>query len=153
MAIYVPDSTRRRRLLIIAGACLVVGLVVGAALGRATASGVDDSVARVRDHAEDAITALQRLPIEYEQALADEGGEDTATITGALQRARAELDQAYDEIEVFGPAARQVTGEHFDTLTDDVSRQVPNDAFETAIEDAVTTIRAAFGLSGEGDAG
>lgn len=148
MAIYVPDSTRRRRLVIIAAACLVVGLVVGLVLGRATASGVDDSVANVRDHAGDAITALQRLPIEYEQALAAEGGEDTATITGALERARNELDQAYEEIDLFGPAVRQVTDERFDALDEDVSNEVTQDEFERAIDDAVAAIQSTFALPG-----
>ena len=153
MAIYVPDSTRRRRLVLIAAACLLVGLVVGFVLGRATAAGVDDSVAAVRDHAEDAVTALQRLPIEYEQALASEGGEDTATITGALERAHAELDQAYAEIDLFGPAVRQSTDAAFATLVEDVSKAVSQKDFEKAIDDAIAHVRAVFGLSSSGASG
>lgn len=148
MAIYIPDSTRRRRLVVIAGACLVVGLVVGGVLGRATSSGVDDSVKEVRARAEDAAIALERLPIEYEQALAASGGESTATITEALDRARATLDEAYTSIDVFGPGSRTATKTALDAVVGAVADKVPLAEFEAAIADAVAAVRATFGLPG-----
>jgi flavin-binding protein dodecin len=148
LAIYVPDSTRRRRVIVIAGACLIVGLVVGGALGRATSSGVADSVSRVRAQAQDAVTAFERLPIEYEQALAGTGGESTATITEALGRARATLDAAYSEIDVFGPASRSATDAAVDAIARAVADKVPLAEFEAVIADAVAAVRATFGLAG-----
>ena len=150
MAIYVADSTRRRRLVGIAVACLLVGLVAGGAVGRLTSPGVDDAVTAVRDHAHDAITTLERLPIEYEQSLAQEGGEDTGKITAALDRASRELDAAYAEIEVFGPTTRAATDAALDGLAQDVSDGASQDEFERAIGSAIVDIEATFGLAPDG---
>jgi hypothetical protein len=146
LAIYVSDSTRRARVLGLAAACLVVGLVAGLVLGRATADGVDDAVASVREHAQDAVTALQRLPIEYEQALAGEGGEDADTITGALDRARADLDRAYTVTDELVPQAHEEIDLWFDTLAENVRNEVSQQEFELAISAAIARIQATFGL-------
>jgi hypothetical protein len=146
LAIYVPDSTRRRRLVVIAVACLVAGLVVGALAGRATAPGVDDAVARAKDHAEAAVTALQRLPIEYEQALAGEG-EDTATITSAVDSARDDFDAAYEEIDLLGPSAREGVDGYLDQLGQAVADTAPLEEFQAVLGDAVAAIQELFGLA------
>src|SRR4051794_13452612 len=106
MAIYVPPSTRRRRLVLLVGLGLVVGLVAGFGLGRATSSGIDDAVSKVQSRASDAATTLQRLPIEYGQAVTGSGGESTRTITEAIARARSELDRAWADARWFGSASR-----------------------------------------------
>lgn len=147
MAIYISESTRRRRLLAIAGICLIAGVVVGGVIGRATTSGVEDSVHEVRALAEDAATALERLPIEYEQALAGEGGESTDTITEALGRARVTLAAAYDEIDVFGPASRSATDAALDEVARAIDDKVAPTTFEGLITAAVTAVHATFGLS------
>src|SRR5512134_3173655 len=87
MALYIPAGARRRRLVLFVVLALVVGLGLGDVGGRATSPGLADDVA----------TALLRIPIEYEQAVAGEGGESTETITGAIERARLQLDDAYAE--------------------------------------------------------
>ncbi len=116
MAIYVPPSTRRRRLVALVAAGLAVGLAIGFALGRGTSSGVDDALGDVRGQAEDAATALVRLPIEYEQALEGEGGESVRTIEEAIDRARARLDEAWADADWFGPAARRPVDAALDDL-------------------------------------
>ena len=83
MAIYVPPSTRRRRLVLLVAVGLVVGLLVGYLVGRATARGLDDALADVRNEGEAAAIAFQRIPIEYEQASTGAGGESATTITEA----------------------------------------------------------------------
>lgn len=149
MAIYVPDSTRRRRLIVIAGACLVVGLLAGGALGRATSPGADDAVAEVRERGRETVTALQRLPIEYEQAVAGEGGEDAATMTSAVDRARATLDEAFAVLEVFGPASRAAADDALDALQESIDDGVPPSEFDAAIEAAIAVVRATFGLTSD----
>lgn len=146
MAIYVPDSTRRRRLIGIAGACLVVGLIAGGAIGRATSPGADDAVAEVQERGRETVTALQRLPIEYEQAVAGEGGEDAGTMTSALDRARATLDEAFAVLEVFGPASRAAADDALDALQESIDDGVPPSEFDAAIEAAIAVVRATFGL-------
>lgn len=149
MAIYVPDSTRRRRLVAVAGACLVVGLLVGGTVGRATSPGADDAVEEVRERGRETVTALQRLPIEYEQAVAGEGGEDAATMTSALDRARATLDEAFAVLDVFGPASRAAADAALDGVRQAVEDGVPPREFEAAIEAAISAVRATFGLSSD----
>ena len=145
MAIYVPPSARRRRLVAIAIGTLVVGLAAGFGLGRATSSGVEDAVAEARGRAADAATALQRLPIEYEQAVAGEGGESVETITEAIARARAQLDAAFDDASWFGPAARRPTDAALDAVVRAVDAGASPAEFEAAVARAVDTIRSTFG--------
>ena len=146
MAIYVPPSTRRRRLVALVAAGLVVGLLVGFLLGRSTASGVDDEIADVREQAEDAATALQRIPIEYEQALEGAGGESTETITEALASARAQLDAAWADAEWFGPSARAEADAALDEIDEVVAEGGSAEAFETAVDEAVRAVEDAFGI-------
>ncbi|MSO86195.1 MAG: hypothetical protein EXQ71_01585 [Acidimicrobiia bacterium] len=95
MALYVSAGTRRRRVLVIAGAALVVGLALGYVAGGAGSPSLSGEVQAVQARAAQATTALERLPIEYEQSLAGVGGESTGTIVDALDRAGAKLDEAY----------------------------------------------------------
>jgi hypothetical protein len=95
MAMYIPPGRRRRRLLLSAGAALVVGLVIGAVLGRTTAPTVEDRVRDVQDSAASAVAQLEALPTEYGQLLAggtefDQGG----GVDDALARTRREIDGA-----------------------------------------------------------
>jgi hypothetical protein len=150
MAIYVPPSTKRRRLVLLAAASLVVGLLVGFGLGRATSSGLDDALEAVRGDAQDAAVGLQRLPIEYEQAAAGEGGESTRTITEAIARARADLDDAWEGAEWAGPDARKPVDAAIDELDAEVASGASPADFETAVEQAVDAIEAAFGITVEG---
>jgi hypothetical protein len=147
MAIYVPPTTRRRRLVLLVGAGLVVGLLVGFGLGRATSSGVDDAVSGVRDRATEAGTTLERLPIEYEQAVADSGGESTRTITEAIDRARAQLDRAWRDASWFGPEVRKPVDAALDELDAAAAQRVPAARFGDAIDAAVTAVEGAFGIT------
>jgi hypothetical protein len=147
LAIYVPPSTRRRRLVLLVLAGLVVGLGAGFGIGRATSSGVDDAVSSVKTEATDAAVALQRIPIEYQQALDDAVGESSGTLTGAIARARSELDQAWDDASWFGPGVRRPVDDAIDAV-DEVARQRGNpEQFQAAVDAAVSAIEAAFGVS------
>ena len=150
MAIYVPPSTRRRRLVLLVAVGLVVGLVVGFALGRGTAEGIDDAVGAAQEQAEDAAVALQRIPIEYEQATAGEGGESTETITSAIASARDALHVAFDDASWFGPQPREEVDAELDRLDRAVEDGVAPADFEAAVDDAVRAIEAIFGIDVEG---
>jgi hypothetical protein len=146
MALYVPQSARRRRLVLTIAIGLVVGVLLGFLIGRATSENLDDAVASVESQAEDSATALERIPIEYEQAVAGEGGESTATIAGAVDRARGQLDQAYEAAIWFGADARSATDAAFDRLDQAVADQVPQAELEAEIDDAVQEIEVTFDL-------
>ena len=151
MAIYVPPSARRRRLVLVVVTGLVVGLALGLLVGRGTAPGVDDAVDDARAQAADAATALRRLPIEYEQALSGSGGESTDTITEAIDRARAELEEAWADADWFGPAVRPPVDAALEHLEDAAADRVPAVEFEQAVEAVVEAVEGAFGVTvGEG---
>ena len=149
MALYVPAGARRRRLIIGVVVGVVLGLVIGFVLGRASSPGLADDVAEVQALATDATTALQRTPIEYEQAVAGEGGESTDTITSALESAQRQLDDAYAEAIWLPDGASDVTDRAFDDLASLVEDDAPPAEFEQAVEDLVTQIDTTFGVSAE----
>ena len=146
MALYIPAGARRRRLVLGVLAGLVVGLVLGVVLGRSSAPSIDERVASVRAHASGAAISLRRLPIEYEQSLADTGGESTATITAAIDAARARLDQAYEQAVWLGPDAGAATDRALEAVERAVADRVDVDQFQLVIDDAVAAIDATFVL-------
>ncbi len=95
MALYVSAGTRRRRVVVVATAALLVGLVLGYVAGGAGSPSLSGEVNAVQARAAQATTALERLPIEYEQSLAGAGGESAGTILDALDRVDVKLDEAY----------------------------------------------------------
>jgi hypothetical protein len=147
MAIYVPPSRRRRQLVLLVALGLVVGLVAGFAAGRASSSGIDDAVAKVRTQATDAAIALQRIPIEYSQAVSGSGGESTRTITEAIARARDEIDQAWADAPWSVPAARRPVDAALTALDRAVAGQADPAQFQTDVDAAVKAVEDAFGVS------
>ncbi len=73
MAKYVPIARRRRNAAIVAVAALFVGIVLGWLVGKQSAPSTSEAVRDTQQQAEDIAVQLERLPIEYEQALTGEG--------------------------------------------------------------------------------
>jgi len=86
MALYIPASKRRRRVVVIAVVAVLAGLVIGLLIGRLTAGSVDDAVRSKQNAAEDVVARLDGLGLEYQQAVgggasasdAREGARDAA---------------------------------------------------------------------------
>jgi hypothetical protein len=150
MALYVPAGARRRRLVLGVVGGVVLGLVVGFLLGRASSPDLADDVADVQSQAVDATTALQRTPIEYEQAVAGEGGESTDTITGALDRAQQQLDDAYAAAIWLPESASSPTDQGFDAIDSLVADEASPTEFEAAVDALVAQIETTFGIADEG---
>lgn len=70
MALYIPAGRRKRNTMIVAAAALVLGVALGWAVGRAQAPTVADRVAAVQRDADDLVSRVGALPIEYEQGFA-----------------------------------------------------------------------------------
>lgn len=91
MALYVPAGRRRRFAYLLGAAALVLGLVLGGAIGRATAPTVDDRISQVRADARQTAAGLRVI------ALHDEAGELSGSEAGdggtdlVLRRTRTEL--------------------------------------------------------------
>ncbi len=146
MALYVPAGARRKRLLLVGAVALVAGLLVGYVVGRATSPGLEDEVADVQDVALDAVAALRRIPIEYEQAVAGEGGESTETITEAIDRAQALLGDAYAEAVWLADDAHEATDPGFDELRQLVDDEASPAEFDAAIETLVAQVATTFAV-------
>ena len=146
MALYVPAGARTRRLVLVGAAALVAGVVLGYVVGRASAPTFADEVADVQELASAAATALERLPIEYEQLLGGGGGESADTLINALDSARSQLAEAYVAAIWLADDAPSATEEAFDSLLVAVNDSVPAAVFADAIDQAVTRIKATFGI-------
>jgi hypothetical protein len=148
MAVYMQGSRRHRITALVGAACLIVGGGIGYLVGHSGATSAADVVATARSKGEDAATALQRLPIEYQQAVANSSGESATTITDAIDEAAGLLADAYTAAPWLGPALRKAPDAAVAVVRQDVSNAAPPDTFEQHINDAVAAIGDAFNLQG-----
>jgi hypothetical protein len=145
MAVYMQGSRRRWVIVAVGVVALLVGIGIGYVIGNNTAKTSADVVAESRSKGEDAATALQRLPIEYEQAVSA-SGESSATITGAIDEAIGLLNDAYAASPWLGAALRQPPLAAIALLKADVASKVAPDVFQHDVDQAVAAIDAAFGI-------
>ena len=86
MAIYVPRARRRRNLILVSAAALVVGAILGVTAGRSSAPTIEDRVKSVRSEARGIASQLRVVSIhEGEGAVSLSGGGDAGAGL-ALQR-------------------------------------------------------------------
>jgi hypothetical protein len=145
MAVYIPTSRRRRTVVLAVLAGIVAGAILGYVVGASRGTSVDDAVHDSRDMANDAIAALGRLPIEYEQALTESRGESTSTLTASVQSARRLLTTAYDASPWLTSRNRATTNAAFATVRNDIRDQVDLSTFKADIAEATTRIAQVFG--------
>jgi hypothetical protein len=147
MAVYMQATRRNRTTLVIA---VVVSLIVGGAIGylvgHQSSTSAADIVAEAQSKAEDAATALERLPIEYEQAVTNASGESTTTINEAIDDAAALLAAGYAAAPWLGPTARGAPDQAFERLRGDVGAAASTATFQDHVRDAVAAIGVAFNL-------
>lgn len=144
MAVYMQGSRRRWISVAVGVVALLIGVGIGYLVGRGTATTADDVVTESRTKGEDAATALQRLPIEYEQALTNASGESPTTVTDALDDATSLLTEAYAASPWLPDALRQPPVQAIGRLKADVTTQVAADVFAQDVAQAVDAIGTAF---------
>lgn len=147
MARYIPISRRRRNAALVAGAALLVGIVLGWLVGKQSAPSVSSAVHDAQQQAADIAVQLQRLPIEYQQAI-DGGGEDSiqAGVVAPLDDIQASATNAFDDAPWIASATRANAQDAIAQVRQDALDKVSADEFETAVNDAADAIRSAFGL-------
>jgi hypothetical protein len=91
MAIYVPRSRRRRNLILIGVAALVVGVILGVAAGRSSAPTIEDRVKSVRSEARAIASQLRVVSIHEGEGAASLSGGGDAGAGLALQRTETNL--------------------------------------------------------------
>ena len=146
MAVYMQGSRRHRVTAIVGAATLLIGFGTGYLVGHGSSTSLSDVVSTARSKGEDAATAVQRLPIEYNQAVASSSGESSTTITQAIDEAASLLDDAYAAAPWLGPELRQPPLDAIEVLRQDVGSKAPVDAFAQHVTDAVAAIQNAFNL-------
>jgi hypothetical protein len=147
VARYIPISRRRRNAALVAGAALLVGIVLGWLVGKQSAPSVSSAVHDAQQQAADIAVQLQRLPIEYQQAI-DGGGEDSiqAGVVAPLDDIQASATNAFDDAPWIASATRANAQDAIAQVRQDALDKVSADEFETAVNDAADAIRSAFGL-------
>jgi hypothetical protein len=146
MAVYMQGSRRHRITALVGAACLIVGGGIGYLVGHSGATSAAEVVAAARSKGEDAATALQRLPIEYEQAVTNASGESTTTITDAIDDAATLLAAAYASAPWLSPALHKAPDAAIEVIRQDVHNSASPDTFAQHINDAVTAIGDVFDL-------
>jgi len=147
VARYIPVSRRRRNAALVAGAALLVGIVLGWLVGKQSAPSVSSAVHHAQQQAADIAVQLQRLPIEYQQAI-DGGGEDSiqAGVVAPLDDIQASATNAFDDAPWIASVTRANAQDAIAQVRQDALDKVSADEFETAVNDAADAIRSAFGL-------
>jgi hypothetical protein len=138
-------SRQRRRTILAAAAALVVGVLFGVLIGRATAPGVDDAIAASRSRGRDISAALRSLPIEYEQSQAGTGGENQSRIEDAVRRVADMAKTALDKAKWLGPGDRAEVTAAIDAVLQAARQQVSQSEFERVVNDAASKVEDVFG--------
>jgi hypothetical protein len=136
VALYVPEGTRRRRLLVAACAALVLGLVAGGLGGRLSAPSVTAQVRQVQDDAH-ATSAGLRVIALHEQAGTGAGG--SALV---LTRTKQELESEFSKAPWLSTATKDALRTQLAALTARTDRSTS--AFGDAAEVMARAIDSAF---------
>lgn len=148
MAIYVPRARRRRNLILVGVAGLVLGLVLGGALGRSSAPTVGDRVRSVRNEARDVAAQLRVVSFHESQGTPSLNGTGDAGADLALRRTETNLRQLLRR----APWVGTKTGS--DLLADTVALRTEapgrarTEAFGRKVDALADRIEATFGASG-----
>ena len=147
MAVYMSEGKRRRRSIVIGIVAVALGVVAGFLLGRATSTGIDDAVSDGRAKGADALAALSRLPIEYEQKTLGTGGETTAKLLESVDAAETQLRNAFAAAPWLSRGQRNTALAAVTTVRRDVESGVTADEFQQTIGAASQVIGRTFGIS------
>ena len=148
MALYVSAARRRRRTLVVGAIALVVGLLLGWLIGRATGSSADDEVNARQNDAEQLVARLDGLDLEYQQTAAGGAGGSDA-LKGSLDAAAAiaaDTDALMARMPWVAQAVRTATVQVVDGVRRAVEVGAPPDEVSAAVADADQAVRAAAGL-------
>ena len=97
MARYIPISRRRRNAAIATVIALFVGIALGWLIGKQSAPSVSSAVKDAQQRAADIAIQLERLPIEYSQALTGSGDTVQAGVIAPLDDIQAAATNAFDD--------------------------------------------------------
>ncbi len=148
MALYVSAARRRRRTLVVGAAALVVGLLLGWLIGRATGSSANDDIKARQNDAEQLVARLDGLDLEYQQTAAG-GASGSDAVKGSLAAAAAiaaDTDALMARMPWVARAERTATVQVVDGVRRAVEAGAPPEEVSAAVARADQAVRAAAGL-------
>ena len=145
MAVYRGPERRRRASAAIAVAALLAGVLLGAVIGRGTATSIDDQIAEGRAAGRDLVTSLRVLPLEYRQASA--GSSETGLIEDTVRRATGRLPAALDKAPWLDRTQRRTATEAVRAIEAAAAAKVPPARFEATTARSTATLQTIFGLA------
>ena len=145
MALDVSAGRRTRRTVIAAVAALVVGLGIGWAVGRQQVPSIQDRVVSVRSSAADVATGIERLDIEYEQAIGGGGDSISAGVLSPLAGDRTQLQTLLDEAPWIVAADRSALLDQLAAVEAGARDKIDLETFRSRANDAGAKIRSVFG--------
>jgi len=146
MAVYVSLAKRRRRAAVVAIAALVIGLLIGFAIGTTRTKSVDDRVQAVQSDAENVATRLVALDIEYRDALSGGADDLDSSVTKPLEEIQSDTVRMLDRAPWVGPDARGAVLDKIAKLSVLAKARAAPDAFLSALNDASAQVRSTFGV-------
>lgn len=151
MALYMPASRRRRRLVLALLAAAVVGAVIGGFAGRGLAPSLRDRVDDVQEKAREASAELRAMPVNYEKERVASGEfRRGGGVADALERAHADLRAALDAAVWLGPSARADAEAAFARVETAHRRAVAPARFEAVVRRSAADVDAVFGIDAPG---
>jgi hypothetical protein len=146
MALYVPAARRRRRVVVFTVVALVLGLLLGAFVGRATAPTIDDRLASVRKSAQQTAAGLRVIAIHDESnTVSNQSANSGADLV--LKQTRSELHDEFDDAPWITLAQREALLKALDELEAQPDRE--SDAFGKGADALATQIEETFGAAQE----
>lgn len=147
MALYTPQTQRRRRLLIFAVAAFVLGGVLGGVAGRLTAPTPADRVAAVRAQAQQMSAQLRVLSLHVEAGAASLGAGGDAGAGLALQRADDDLTRALGQAPWITAQRQNTLRTRFRELERAASAGAATKPFAADVDRLAGDIDTTFGLT------
>jgi hypothetical protein len=147
VALYIPAAKRRRRLILLIGAGVVVGLLVGVLVGRLTAPGLSDGIHAAQSRAQRTTGLLESLPTEYEATQQGAQGKSAATFRQSLDQLDADLEAAIAKAKWLGPSARKRLRAAVATVRSADEDGVPSSVFQRTVADAAKVVADEFDLA------
>jgi hypothetical protein len=145
VALYIPAGRRRRRTAFFAVGALVLGLLIGAVVGRASAPTATEKIKAVQADARNTAAALRVIALHDEAGAVSAQGADDAGIALVLKNTRSDLRDEFARAVWISPAARAELLQELDALEAQTDRK--STQFGEAAEKLAANIEATFGTT------
>ena len=148
MALYISSGRRTRRTVVVAIVAAGLAFLAGWVFGRQQVPSVTSQVASAQSQAEEIAIGIERLDIEYEQAITSGGGDSVAAgVIAPLDELRGALQSAMDDAPWLAPADRADLLDSLASVRSAANAGVSLEEFQTAAQTAGSNVRQTFGIA------